>query len=154
SELSSEELTQLLHAEPERASTLLEEALSGRPSSAEALIFVDQFEELVTVIVDHDRQAGFADLLDRLSRWPRSRIVARVRADFYHRCIEAQPVLAELLRDCGATVPLTVPGASALRAMIEGPAARARLRFDDGLIDELVDHTVTRPGGLALLAFA
>lgn len=154
SEMSSDEVAQLLHAQPERASTLLEQALSGSPPSAEALIFVDQFEELITLVVDEDRRARFVDLLSRLARWPRSRIVGTVRADFYHRCIEAQPALAELLRDCGATVPLAVPGASALRAMIEGPAARARLRFDDGLIDDLVDQTVKRPGGLALLAFA
>jgi hypothetical protein len=84
----------------------------------------------------------------------RIRIVATVRNDFWHRCLDAQPRLAELLRDRGQTVPLEVPKHSSLIEMIDRPAQRAGLRFAAGLVDELAEQTVLRPGGLALLAFA
>lgn len=151
---SAADVAQTLHARPDHLVVFIDRALEGRPSRAEALLFVDQFEELVTVVTDADFQRRFVDMLAVAARSPRLRVIGTVRADFYHRCIEAQPVLAELLRDLGATVPLAGPGARALVDMVEGPARRAGLRFDEGLVGELVDQTVSRPGGLALMAFA
>jgi hypothetical protein len=143
-----------LESTPDRIVNLIDRALGGRPSRAEALVFVDQFEELITIVTDIDLQARFVDMLVAASHSSRIRIVATVRNDFWHRCIEAHHRLAELLRERGLTVPLAIPGHAALTEMIDGPAQRAGLRFDGGLIDELVEQTVLRPGGLALLAFA
>jgi hypothetical protein len=99
-----------LESAPDRFVDLMDRALHGRPSRAEALVFVDQFEELVTTVTDADLQSRFVDLLVGASHSPRIRIVGTVRNDFWHRCIEAQPRLADLLRDRGLTVPLAVPG--------------------------------------------
>jgi formylglycine-generating enzyme required for sulfatase activity len=148
------ELARTLYQAPVQLPSMIERVLEGRSARAEALIFVDQFEELVTVVDDNDRRARFVELLRTATRSQQLRIVAAVRADFYHRCIEAEDVLAELLRDSGVTVPLGEPGVSALTEMVRGPATRAGLTFDDGLVDDLVNETMSRPGGLALLAFA
>jgi hypothetical protein len=135
--------------------TLIEQALEGRAPEAEALLFVDQFEELVTEVTDPVRRMRFVEMLVSATlKSPRLRLVSTVRGEFFHRCIEAQPVLAELLRDRGATVPLAGPGASALTRMIEGPARRAGLTWDVHLVDRLVGEAVARAGGLALLAVA
>ena len=129
---------------------VVETALARRPSWAEALLFVDQFEELFTVVGERHR-APFFDMLAATVRAPRVRIVATLRADFYHRCVE-QPALAEILR--AASYPLAAPGPAALLEMITGPAARAGLDFDDGLPARILDDTGSDPGALALLAFA
>jgi hypothetical protein len=150
---SAREVAQELDADPSTLVRLVERALAGRDARAEALLFVDQFEEMVTVVAE-ERQARFVEMLAAASQSSRLRIVGTIRADFYHRCIEAQPLLAGLLLDRGAIVPLAVPGYPSLMAMIEGPARRAGLRFEDGLVEQLADQTVSRPGGLALLAFA
>ena len=143
-----------LRADPDQLAVLIERALKGRPSRAEALMFVDQFEEIVTVVTDHDLRTRFVRALAVAAQSPRLRVISTVRADFYHRCIEAEPVLAELLRERGATVPLAVPSPVGISELIQGPARQTGLRFDEGLVDDLVNDTVSRPGGLALLAFA
>jgi Sulfatase-modifying factor enzyme 1 len=132
---------------------LIDRALTGKPSWAEALLFIDQFEELFTVMADQYRKP-FVDMLVAAVQAPRLRIVATLRADFYHRCIEAQPQLADILRQRGASFPLAPPGAFALSEMITGPAGRAGLDFDDGLADQILKDAGTSSGALALLAFA
>ena len=74
---------------------------------------------------------------------PRVRIVATLRADFYHRCVE-QPALAEILR--AASFPLAAPGPAALLEMVTDPAARAGLDFDDGLTRPHPRRHGERPG--------
>ena len=143
-----------LESDPARLATFVDRALDGRSSRGETLLFIDQFEELITTGAGPNTQQRFVEMLTIASRSARVRVVATVRNDFWHRCIEAHPALADLLRERGLTVPLAVPGHSALVEMIEGPAACAGLRFDDGLVGELAEQTVSRPGGLALLAFA
>jgi hypothetical protein len=140
--------------EPDQLVRLIDAVLAGRSSRAKALLFIDQFEELVTTVSDADLQRRFVHMLVSAAESPRIRLVSTVRSDFWHRCIEAQPSIADLLRERGVTVPLAVPGHSALADMIDGPARRAGLKFDDGLVDDLVEATMSRPGGLALLAFA
>jgi hypothetical protein len=85
-----------LQDHPEAIAELIGLALDGRPDWAEVLLFIDQFEELFTVVGAKYR-GPFVDLLERAVNVPGLRIVATLRADFYHYCVE-QPALAELLR--------------------------------------------------------
>jgi len=78
-------------------------------------------------------------------------VVATLRADFYHRCLE-WPALAELLRT--GSYPLAAPGPGALHEMITRPAERAGLTFEPELAKRILDDTGAEPGALALLAFA
>jgi formylglycine-generating enzyme required for sulfatase activity len=124
--------------------------LADQPEWSELLLFVDQFEELFTV-VDAKYRDAFSDLLAHAAQVPRLRMVTTLRADFYHRCV-AQPALAELLRI--GSYPLAAPGVGARHEMITRPAARAGLSFDEGLAERILDDTGTEPGALALMAFA
>jgi len=140
-----------LEGDPARLVQLIDAALAGRPSWAEALLFIDQFEELFTVVAER-HQAPFVDMLAAAAAQTlRLRTVATLRADFYHRCVE-RPELAEILRP--GSYPLAAPGLAALLEMVTGPAARAGLDFEDGLPDRILDDTGNDPGALALLAFA
>lgn len=113
------------------------------------LVFIDQFEELFTVVDDRYR-LGFVKLLKHLVTGHPVRIVVTMRSDFYHRCVDYAD-LAELLSD--GTFPLAAPDQFALLEMIERPAERAELTFDNGLAQQIVHDTGSEPGSLALLAY-
>lgn len=129
---------------------LAEQVLSNLPAQAELLLFVDQFEELFTLTRDALRQP-FVRLLTTTVRSSRVRVVATLRADFFHRCLDC-PGLDRLLRE--GSYPLGPPGPGALYEMMTGPAARAGLEFEEGLVERILEDTGTGSGALALLAFA
>jgi formylglycine-generating enzyme required for sulfatase activity len=128
----------------------------GKPPP-QCLIFIDQFEELFTVVAAHYRTAFVRFLLaasasgaQEAESKPRLRIVVSVRADFYAQCVEQG--LAELLRT--GSYPLAAPGRGALYQMVTRPAALGGLAFENGLDEALLDDTGDEPGALPLLAFA
>ncbi|MEI2746605.1 MAG: SUMF1/EgtB/PvdO family nonheme iron enzyme [Ottowia sp.] len=123
--------------------------LEHEPESAELLLFVDQFEELFTLVAD-EHQRRFVAFLAKAAESPRVRTILTVRADFYPQCIDIG--LESLLR--AGSYPLAAPKLRALLEMITGPAALAGLRFEDGLPGRLLEDTGREPGVLALLAFA
>jgi formylglycine-generating enzyme required for sulfatase activity len=127
---------------------LLREAKA--PTWAEILFFVDQFEELFTVVKPADR-ALFVALLDVIQRSKRLRCIVTMRSDFYADCLEL-PVLAGLLKE--GTYPLAVPTAGALYEMITRPAERAGLTWDEGLPGRILNETGSEAGALALMAYA
>ncbi|MCK6580626.1 MAG: SUMF1/EgtB/PvdO family nonheme iron enzyme [Anaerolineae bacterium] len=124
--------------------------LEGAPAWAELLLFIDQFEELFTLARPEDVGA-FAAMLDAVAKSERIRVVVTMRADFYHRAVEIVQ-LAELLR--AGSFPLAIPKRDALRQMIERPAERAGLTFDEALVTRILDDTGDEPGNLALMAYA
>jgi len=127
---------------------LLKEAKA--PNWAEILIFIDQFEELFTVVTEADR-ATFVALLEGIYRSRRMRVVVTMRSDFYANCLEL-PTLAGLLKD--ASYPLPAPTAAALYEMITRPAQRAGLLWEEGLPMRILDDTGVGAGALALMAYA
>jgi len=135
---------------PEAFADICAAGLEGEPEWAEVLLFVDQFEELFTLTSKEDAQA-FVVLLDVAARSNRVRVVVTLRADFYHRAVE-YPQLAERLR--AGSFPLAIPKRDALRQMIERPAERAGLVFDENLVVRILDDTGDEPGNLALMAYA
>jgi len=143
------EVAAQLESSPTALVDLTTAALANAAAWSEVLLFVDQFEELFTVAAERYR-APFVAMLAAAAAAPRLRVVATLRADFYHRCV-ASETLAGLLRT--GSFPLSAPGAGALVEMITGPAARAGLTIDTELVGRIVDHTTTNPGALALLAF-
>lgn len=143
-------LARHLHEEPAAIADYAERILAKAPVWAEALVFVDQLEELLTVVAERHRQA-FVDWLAAAARTPRLRIVATMRADFYHRWLE-WPGLPEVLR--AAPTPVVAPRLASLFQNITGPAARAGLELEEGLAARILEDTGTDSGALALLAFA
>lgn len=144
------DLVSTLSAEPSAIARLADTALDGKPDWAELVLFIDQFEELFTLVAEPYREP-FIALLAAAAQYRRTRIIATLRADFYARCVES-PELAQLLRT--GSYPLAAPGIGALFEMIEKPAARAGLEFEAGLTQRILDDTGTEPGALTLMAFA
>lgn len=156
-------LAATLKQSPAALGETLEAIFCDEAHSTEAFIFIDQFEELFTLTPLELRQP-FVDMLSQsvqrsslaalrqgaASAKDRIRIVATLRADFYHRCVE-YPALAELLRS--GSFPLAAPAQSALGEMITRPAERAMLKFEPDLPGLILKDTGDEPGALALLAF-
>jgi len=139
-----------LETDPGALAELTGLILQGRPAWSELLLFIDQFEELFTVVAEKHR-GTFSTLLARGAELPRLRILVTLRADFYHRCLE-HTALEEPLR--AGSYPLAAPGVGALYEMITRPAARAGLIFEDALPERILDDADGEPGALPLMAFA
>jgi formylglycine-generating enzyme required for sulfatase activity len=144
------DLATQLREEPAAFARAVRQALPRDKAWVDLVLFVDQFEELFTV-VDADRIRPFIDWLDVAADTPGVRIIVTLRADFYTRCIECPP-LADLLKK--GTYPLAPPGPGGLQAMIAEPAERAGLLFEDGLVGRILDDAGTSTGALPLMAFA
>ena len=144
------ELAAELAASPDRIDDYVNLALHGRPDWAELLLFIDQFEELFT-LVSPQQQVLFLALLAEAVKIPRLRLMATLRADFYEACVQ-RPELAGLLQ--ASHYPLAAPGPTTLHEMVVGPAKRAGLAFEEGLVAQILEDTGTEPGALALMACA
>lgn len=119
------------------------------PAWAEVLIFIDQFEELFT-LVEADNIVPFARMLSALAQHPHIRIVVTIRHDFMYRAIEV-PELAELLNL--GSLHLAAPTVGALAQMIKRPAELAALEFDNGLPEQILSDMGGQAGALALMAY-
>jgi hypothetical protein len=117
------------------------------------IVFVDQFEELITLGDPGEvaaLDAGFAALAEGA---PGLRLLATARADFLAR-ISTLPALG---RDLSRLLYFLRPLPSErLRDVIVGPAAALGARFEtEAIVDELVAATAQAgSGGLPLLSFA
>jgi formylglycine-generating enzyme required for sulfatase activity len=129
--------------------------LKRKPDWAKLLLFVDQFEELFTLVSSH-YQTNFVELLARAIALDRVCTIVTMRADFYHRCLEWPVLRAQFENEQWekSHFPLMAPGTGQLHEMINRPAVRAGLRFEQGLPERILDDTGTEPGALALMAFA
>jgi WD40 repeat protein/DNA-binding winged helix-turn-helix (wHTH) protein len=116
----------------------------------QALLIVDQFEELFT-LNPPEVQARFATLIGRLVHDADVHVLLSMRDDFLYRC-HTQPPLRPILEDLTA---LDQPNRASLRRALKEPAARFGYRFEnDDLVDEMVDSVAGERGALPLLAFA
>ncbi len=134
---------------------LVQWAMAGKPVEAKWLLFIDQFEELLTR-VDSKYQSAFIGLLSKAARMDRIKMIVTIRADFYHRWLE-HPLLRErLAREQleRGHFPLLAPGTRQLYDMITRPAERAGLTFECDLPERILDDTGTDVGALPLMAFA
>ncbi len=123
----------------------------GLGDGAGLLLFVDQFEELVTVSGAQERDAADAALAELAAGRPGVRVLATLRADFLTRFAALPRLGEELTRVLYLLRPLTP---ERMREAVVGPAAATGLRFEsEAMVDELVEATA-HAGGLPLLQFA
>jgi WD40 repeat protein/class 3 adenylate cyclase len=120
---------------------------------SELVLFIDQFEEVFTLVEDEAARTHFLESLQAAVADPHSRlrVVITLRADFYDR-----PLLyrgfAELLRSrVEAVVPLSP---EELERAISGPAKRVDVRLEHGLVAEMLADVADEPGALPLLQYA
>jgi hypothetical protein len=121
-----------------------------RRGSGEALLVVDQFEELYTLNPE-ETQERFAALLGRAADEADLHVLLSLRDDFLFRC-HAFPALAPVFHE---VTPLGPPSADGLHRALVEPAARLGVRFEDAtLAGEMVKTVELERGALPLLAFA
>lgn len=148
---SPQNVASKLAADPGAITSLIHRMLLGKPPWSQVVCFIDQFEELFTLVHERYLEAFIAMMISLTAPRSRARVILTLRADFYVRCVE-HPWMAELLKT--AISPLAAPSPGALFEMITRPAERAGLQFEDRLVDRILRDTGTDPGALALMAFA
>ncbi len=143
-----------LRLQPDLLDKLCDDALRAEPDK-QILLFIDQFEELFTLvdsIIDEGYRTRFVVLLSRVLTAKRIRVIVTLRHDFQPACF-AIPELVNLLQD--RTFMLNPPNVIALTEMITRAALRAGITFDEGLVSRILVDTDTthNPGALALMAY-
>lgn len=148
-DLRVRELAEDLFATPSRIGNATTLALAQSPVWARLLLFIDQFEELITLVADKYR-GPFIDMLAFAATTSNIMTVVTLRADFYHKLI-GWPQLAELLQT--GSFPLAVPTTIELYEMIIRPSEQAGLTLEDDLAERILEDTGSDPGALPLMAY-
>jgi hypothetical protein len=133
---------------------VLEEHLEKSSDEVRALLVIDQFEELFSRVTDKSLRKKFLALLNEAANSPRVLTVITIRDDFYHYCVKS-PLLSRLInRNMDSTFTLSAPGPLELYETITVPAQVAGLAYEDDLAKRILKDTGSKPGALALLAYA
>jgi basic membrane lipoprotein Med (substrate-binding protein (PBP1-ABC) superfamily)/DNA-binding SARP family transcriptional activator len=116
------------------------------------LLILDQFEDLFTVADEAARRRFLHALTERLTD-PDGRLIVilTLRADFYDRPLLDAEFAEVFVPGVMNVLPMTT---DELKAAVVGPAARAGVAVEPGLLAELVADTAAQPGALPLLQFA
>jgi len=122
------------------------------PAGSELLLVVDQFEELFTLTPEETHRRFLAGLT-ALADDPHSpvRLLVTLRADFLDHPLR-YPEFGELLR--AGMVAVAAPSEDELAEAIERPARRIGVRYERGLVSQIVADVRDQPGALPLLQYA
>ncbi|NEZ54122.1 CHAT domain-containing protein [Adonisia turfae] len=115
------------------------------------LLVIDQFEELYTQCDQPEREQFIDVVLEGLNRAEGFKVVLTLRADFCGQAYAYRP-LADALH--GADFKLGPMNREELQKAIECPAKLREVKFEDGLVDRLLDDVGKEDGNLPLLEFA
>jgi hypothetical protein len=118
------------------------------------VLVVDQFEEIFTLCPDEEARQAFVNNLVRVAQSHEQghKVILTLRSDFESH-IARLPALQALFEDVRVRVTPTPLSARDLRRAIEEPARRVGLRFEEGLVEELVKEVLGEPAALPLLQF-
>jgi WD40 repeat protein len=155
-DVAASALRRELDADPRALHLAVAQASARRrpdEARAEALIVVDQFEEVFTLCADPDERAAFISTLLTATAEPnsRTRLVIGMRADFYPRCAD-HPLLAQALSDAQVLVgPMSV---DELHRAVTRPAAVAHCAVESALLARIVADAHGHPNALPLISHA
>ncbi len=118
----------------------------------DTVVVVDQFEEVFTLTGDDRVRAAFVNNLTALAQAPEARhlVVLTMRVDFEGqaaRLRDFEPLFEQAL------VRVTPLNAGEIREAIEEPANLVGLKFEDGIVDALINDVLGEPAALPLLQF-
>jgi eukaryotic-like serine/threonine-protein kinase len=122
--------------------------------SQQVLLFVDQLEELYTLVPDESERRAFTACLSGAADDAAApiRVLVSMRSDFIDRVGEDRRFLDDLVRGLHLLQPLP---RDALREALEAPVAQLGYGFESpALLTEMVDTLAATPGSLPLLQFA
>jgi serine/threonine protein kinase len=146
------QLVERLAQEPGYVGTVLRSR--ARRSRRKLLLFVDQFEELYTLVPDAAERLAFTACLAGLADDATSpvRVVLSLRSDFLDRVSEDERFMAELSQGLFFLSP---PNREGLRDALVQPAEMAGYRFETPqLVEHMLEHLDATQGALPLLQFA
>ena len=122
--------------------------------SQQLLLFVDQLEELYTLVPDERERRAFTACLSGAADDAAApiRVLLSMRSDFIDRVGEDRRFLDDMVRGLHLLQPLP---RDALREALEAPVAQLGYGFESpSLLAEMVDTLAATPGSLPLLQFA
>ena len=126
----------------------------GSPQPDRLLLFIDQFEELFTLVNDEATRQQFLELVRAALSAPSCAflsIMLTLRADFYDQPLR-YPEFGQLLhRRAEVVLPLSPQG---LEQAITGPAKQVGVTLEPGLTAAIIADVTEQPGGLPLLQYA
>ncbi len=133
------------------------EGASQQPQ-ARLVLLIDQFEELFTFdAITPGVRERFVTAISSLAKSGRALVIATIRSDFYHRCLELPELVA--LKEGTGQYDLLPPSSAEISQLIRRPAQAAGLRFEvhpdteESLDDVLRDAASADPECLPLLEF-
>jgi uncharacterized integral membrane protein len=120
--------------------------------SAPALLIVDQFEEVFTLCDDDQARQAFIGNLLTLAAQPDTphTIILTMRVDFESN-VARVPALQSLYEH--SQVRMTALNAGELRQAVEKPAEMVGLKFEQGVVEALLQDILGEPAALPLLQF-
>jgi serine/threonine protein kinase len=146
------QLMHRLREEPGYIGTLLRGR--ARQTDGHILLFVDQLEELYTLVPDVEERRAFTAVLAAVADDTAVpvRVVVSMRSDFLDRIGEDPRFMEELSR--GLTF-LQAPDRNGLREALVAPIEMVGYRFEtSAMIEEMLDALAATSGALPLLQFA
>jgi uncharacterized membrane protein len=128
----------------------LRAALAQVEGQQNLVVVIDQFEETFTLCLDEQERRAFVGALVGLieDQKAANRLILTLRTDF-----ESQMARLPELNQEANYFRVTPLNASELRDAIHGPASLIGLKFDDGLVDALLNDILGEPAALPLLQF-
>ncbi len=146
---------QLMHRlrnEPGYVGTMLR--ARARASGGHVLLFVDQFEELYTLVPDIEERRAFTAALAGVADDAAAplRVVVSMRSDFLDRVAEDPRMMEELSR---GLVFLQPPDRNGLREALVSPIEMVGHRFETAdMVEDMLSALAGTNGALPLLQFA
>jgi hypothetical protein len=146
------ELLQRLRSEPGFLGAQLRDR--AHQTQSHILLFVDQFEELYTLVPDADERRAFTAALAGVADDTATplRVVVSMRADFLDRVAEDPRFMEELGRGLVFLAPPDRPG---LREALVQPLEMVDFHFESSsMVEDMLNALEGTPGALPLLQFA
>ena len=118
-------------------------------TDSDLLIFIDQFEEIFTLVEDEAERAAFLNLLASIEYGVR--VIITLRADYYDRPL-MYPRFGEIIRQ--NTVVVLPLSPDELRDAVSQPAQHVGVNIEPGLVNAIVKDVAAQPGALPLVQYA
>jgi serine/threonine protein kinase len=147
-----QQLSERMRAEPGYVGSVLRSR--ARRGKRKILVFIDQFEELYTLVPDAAERLAFTACLSGIADDATApmRVVLSIRSDFLDRVSEDEAFMAELGQ---GLFFLASPQLDGLRDALVQPAEMAGYQFEaPELVEDMLQYLAAAQGALPLLQFA
>ena len=147
-----QKLVERLYTEPGYVGSVLRNR--ARREKRKILLFIDQFEELYTLVPDLKERLAYTACLSGIADDATSpiRVILSIRSDFLDRVPEDEQFMGELSQ---GLYFLTPPNREGLKDALVQPAEMAGYRFESpAMVDNMLEHLEATQGALPLLQFA